>query len=100
MFGNHVLCLLIEQHGDLMINLKASNNPVTPSLGVMLNRLWYCQDYPDPYPPPPINQFNTLLGFSWCNISVVSWSVHWFDWGRCAVGRAGSLFPHFCGQGL
>ena len=74
------MCLLIEQHGDnLMINFKASNNPVTPSLGVMLNRLWYCQDYPDPYPPPPINQFNTLLGFSWCDISVVSRSQYIFS---------------------
>ena len=94
MFGNHVLCLLIEQHGDnLMINLKASNNPVTPSLGVMLNRLWYCQDYPDPYPPPPINQFNTLLGFSWCDISVVSWS----DILLFSILPT-SPFPHFCGQ--
>ena len=63
MFGNHVLCLLIEQHGDnLMINLKASNNPVTPSLGEMLNRLWYCQHYPDPSPPPgAINQFKSIF---------------------------------------
>ena len=58
MFGNHVLCLLIEQHGDLMINLKASNNPVTPSLGVMLNRLLSRSLHP----PGAINQFNSLLG--------------------------------------
>ena len=58
MFGNHVLCLLIEQHWDLMINLKSSNNPVTPSLGVMLNRLLSRSLHP----PGAINQFNSLLG--------------------------------------